>query len=92
MTSEAGGQEPAPSPVARGRRFKPHELRLAEGGRLILGVDGAIDQLDAHGATIQHWSVDHPEWPDQAIRFGLFPQARTVTPHGQVPGTKPPRR
>jgi hypothetical protein len=23
---------------------------------------------------------DDPEWPDQALRFGLHPQAPTVTP------------
>jgi hypothetical protein len=39
------------------------------------------------------WLPDDPEWPDQAIRFGLHPQAPTVTPPGRRGrGTKPPRR
>jgi hypothetical protein len=92
MTEEVDKREPASTAAGRGRRFKPHELRLAEGGRLTLSADGEIDHLDERGAVVHRWLVDDPEWPDQAIRFGLFPQAGTVTPHGQVQGTKPPRR
>ena len=92
MTDEPGGRELSRTPVTRGRRFKPHELALADGGRLVLGVGGSIDQLDDRGSITRSWTPDDPEWPDQAIRFGLRPQAPTVTPHGQVPGTRPPRR
>ena len=92
MTDQPAGPEPPRTPATRARRFKPHELELAEGGRLVLGVDGSIDHLDERGATVRRWMVDDPEWPGQAIRFGLYPQAGTVTPHGQVQGTKPPRR
>lgn len=92
MTDEPGGREPTRPPATRGRRFRPHELELTDGGRLILGVDGSIDHIDERGATQHRWQPDDPGWPDQAIRFGLRPQARTATPHGQVQGTKPPRR
>jgi hypothetical protein len=92
MTDELGGREPQPTSATRGRRFKPRELDLADGGRLVLGVDGSIDHIDERGSTKHGWKLDDPEWPDQAIRFGLHPQGRTATPHGQVQGTKPPRR
>lgn len=92
MTDQPSGRERPRSPATGGRRFKPHELELADGGKLVLGVDGSIDHVDARGSTVQRWQLDDREWPDQAIRFGLYPQARTVTPHGQVQGAKPPRR
>ena len=91
MTDEPGGREPQ-TPSTKGRRFKPHELELGDGGRLVLAADGSIDHVDERGASLHRWLPDDPEWPDQAIRFGLHPQAATVTPHGQVQGTKPPRR
>lgn len=75
----------------RSGRFRPHELTLADGGRLVLRRDGSIDHVDDQGATVRTWAPDEPEWPDQAIRFGLHPQAPTVTPRGRrVPGTRPP--
>ncbi len=80
------------TPVTGGRRFKPHALELADGGRLVLGADGSIDHIDDHGSRVQRWTPDDPEWPDQAIRFGLHVQPNTVTPKGPVQGTKPPRR
>ena len=67
----------------RGRRYRRHELALPDGGRLRLGVDGTIERLDADGSTMRSWPVADPDWPNQAIRFGLRPQAPTVTPHGQ---------
>jgi hypothetical protein len=75
-----------------GRRFKPQALELEDGSKLVLGADGSIDHIDEHGSKMHSWSPDDPKWPDRAIRFGLHPQARTVAPHGQVQGTKPPRR
>jgi hypothetical protein len=92
MTDKPGGREPSRTPATRGRRFKPHALELADGGRLILAADGSIDHLDDHGTSTHRWTPDDPEWPGQAIRFGLHPQAPTVTPQGPVQGTKPPRR
>jgi len=92
MTDEPGEREPPLTPATRGRRFKPQALELDDGGKLVLGADGSIDHIDEHGSMMHRWSPDDPEWPDRAIRFGLHPQARTVTPHGQVQGTKPPRR
>jgi len=92
MNDELAGREPARRHAPRGRRFKRHELGLADGGRLVLDIDGSIDHVDDHGSTTRSWTPDDPEWPDQAIRFGLYPQARTVTPPGRhVRGTKPPR-
>ncbi len=76
----------------RSGRFRPHEIELADGGRLVLHADGSIDRVDDQGATARSWALDDPEWPDQAIRFGLRPQAPTVNPHGgRVPGSRPPR-
>jgi len=66
-----------------GRRYRRHELALPDGGRLRLGVDGTIERIDADGSTQHSWPVADPEWPNQAIRFGLRPQAPTITPHGQ---------
>jgi hypothetical protein len=92
MTNEPEGRESPRTPTTRGRRFKPHALELADGGKLVLEADGSIDQLDDHGSRVHRWTPDDPEWPDRAIRFGLRPQAPTVTPQGPVQGTKPPRR
>lgn len=92
MSDEVVRREPSRTPGRRGRRYKRHELELADGGRLILGVDGTIVRLDGDGSTTQSWVPDDPEWPDQAIRFGVHPQAPTVTPQGRrVQGTRPPR-
>lgn len=92
MTDELDGREPPRRAAARGRRFKPHEIELADGGRLVLAVDGSIRHMDVHGSTMHSWGLEDPTWPDQAIRFGLRPQTPTVTPQGRrVQGTKPPR-
>jgi hypothetical protein len=92
MTDEPGGQEPRRTSATRGRRYKPQVLELAGGSRLVLAADGAIDQIDERGTTLQRWTPDDPAWPDEAIRFGLHPQAPTVAPHGRVEGSRPPRR
>jgi hypothetical protein len=92
MTDEPSERVPQATPATRGRRFKTRELDVADGGRLVLSVDGSIDHIDERGTTKHSWKLDDPGWPDQAIRFGLYPQARTATPHGQVQGSKPPRR
>jgi hypothetical protein len=92
MTDELGGREPRQTSATRGRRFKPQALELADGSKLVLGSDGTIDQIDVHGAIVHRWRPDDAAWPDEAIRFGLHPQAATVAPHGRVQGTRPPRR
>ena len=93
MTDEPGGGDPSRPPATRRRRFKPREIELANGGRLVLGRDGSIDHIDDHGSRVHRWKPDDPEWPDQAIRFGLHPLAPTITPEGRhVQGTKPPHR
>lgn len=92
MTDELTGREPTRGPALPRRRFRRRELELADGGRLALDVDGSIRHLDDHGDTTRTWTPDDPEWPREAIRFGLHSQAPTVAPHGRVPGTRPPRR
>lgn len=87
-TARAGGL----SPDVRSRRFRRRELQLADRGTLVLDVDGSIHQLDDRGTAIRTWGPNDPEWPNEAIRFGLHAQAPTVAPHGRVPDTKPPRR
>ncbi len=92
MDDELVRQQPSRIPAPRGRRFKRHELELPDGSRLLLSVDGSIEHIDAHGAATRSWAPDDPEWPDQAIRFGLRPQPPTSRPQdGRVPGTRPPR-
>lgn len=92
MDDELVQQEPSPARASRGRRYRHHEIELADGGRLVLGVDGTIAHRDARGSTTQSWSPEDPGWPDQAIRFGLRPQAPTVTPPGRgVRATRPPQ-
>lgn len=92
MNDEVVQRDPSRTPVPRSRRYKRHELELADGGKLVLGGDGSIDHLDADGSKTHSWMPDDPEWPDQAIRFGLHPQAPTVKPEGRrVQGTRPPR-
>ena len=92
MNDELVRREPSRTPAPQSRRFKRHELELADGGRLVLSVDGSIDHVDDHGATTNSWTLDDPDWPDMAIRFGLHSQAPTVRPQGRrVRGTKPPR-
>jgi hypothetical protein len=75
----------------RGRRYRRHELALPDGGRLRLNVDGTIERLDAEGSTTHTWKAADPDWPNQAIRFGLRPQRPTVSPHSQrVPDARLP--
>jgi hypothetical protein len=91
MNDELAQREPSRTATPHGGRFRPHTLDLADGGRLVLGADGTIERLDALGARTQSWTTDDPGWADQAIRFGLHPQAATVTPQGRrVQGPKPP--
>ena len=92
MTDEPGDPEPTRDPAPRGRRFKPQQLALPDGGKLVLRADGSIDQLGPDGITMHRWTPDQPGWPDHAIRFGLQSQVQTVAPHGRVEGTRPPRR
>ena len=85
--------QPSPSPAAHGRRFKHRELDLADGGKLVLKVDGSISQVDASGAPTQTWDPADPDWASHAIRFGLFPQDATVAPTGRfIDDRRPPRR
>jgi hypothetical protein len=81
--ADAGVTGPAIGDHGRRRRYRRHELALPDGGTLRLGVDGTIVRLEADGSTTRSWAVADPDWPNQAIRFGLRPEAPTVTPHGQ---------
>jgi len=83
MTDRPSHHEPARTAGPRGRRYRRHAIELADGGRLVLGVDGTIERTDAAGTATHTWGTDDPEWPGQAIRFGLRPQATTVAPHGR---------
>ena len=91
MNDEIAGPEAERPHVPRGRRFKRHELELAD-GKLVLNIDGSIEQIGADDSVTHSWMPDDPEWPDQALRFGLHPQAPTVTPTARrAQGTKAPR-
>lgn len=65
------------------RRYRPRELELAEGGRLILHGNGSISQTDAAGETLGTWATGDPDWARHAIQFGLVPHPETVAPHGR---------
>ena len=80
---DAGATGRAIGDHGSGRRYRRHELALPDGGRLRIGVDGTIERIDSDGSTARSWPVGDPDWPNQAIRFGLRPQAATVTPRGQ---------
>jgi hypothetical protein len=83
--------EPATGPPRGGRRYRHRELKLADGGRLVLRTDGTIARFDDAGTRTASWTTDDPEWPGHAIRFGLHPETDTVAPNGSgVRGTRPP--
>jgi hypothetical protein len=82
MSDDPTPPVPAAAPAHRGHRYRRHELALADGGKLVLRPDGAIEHRDAEGAVAQTWRPDDPDWPDRAIRFGLRPEATTVRPEG----------
>jgi hypothetical protein len=90
----ATAPEPAPEAAAapyRGRRYRRHELALADGEHLVLRTDGVIEHRGADGATTRSWTPDDPEWPGQAIRFGIRPDPTTVKPEGhRGRGPNPP--
>ena len=91
--TQSSPSQASPSPAAHGRRFKHRELDLADGGKLVLKVDGSISQVDASGAPTQTWDPADPDWASHAIRFGLFPQDATVAPTGRfIDDRRPPRR
>jgi len=93
MPRELASSEPHGTPVRGRRRFKRRELRLADGGSLILTAGGSIDHVADDGTTTQSWAPDDADWPRQAIRFGVRPQGATVTPHGrQRWAMRPPPR
>ncbi len=83
MTVARARQAPSSPTGDRRPRYRRHELALPDGGRLRLAADGAIARLDADGLTIRSWPPGDPDWPNQAIRFGLRPQPRTVSPNSQ---------
>lgn len=71
------------SPAGARRRYRRNEITLSDGGKLRLEADGTIRRLDTDGSTARSWPPTDPDWPNQAIRFGLHPAATTVAPHGQ---------
>jgi hypothetical protein len=88
-------REPEPTPAQPqprgGRRYRHRELKLADGGRLVLRTDGTIARFDDADTRTASWTTDDPEWPGYAIRFGLHPEPGTVAPNGSgVRGTRPP--
>jgi hypothetical protein len=82
-TTARGQQATSPSSGGSARRYRRHVQALPDGGRLTLREDGTIERLGADGSTVGSWRPDDPDWPGQAIRFGLRPQPKTVAPQGQ---------
>ncbi len=77
---------------AVGRKFRPRRVSLANDETLVLKADGSIEHHDREGTPTRTWAPDDPEWPRQALRFGLHEGRPTATPSGRdVPGTRPPR-
>jgi hypothetical protein len=81
MPDDASKPDLAHNAAPRGRRYRHHVVELADRGRLVLSVDGSIQRSEAAGATTGVWTPEDPGWPDQALRFGIRPQAMTVAPH-----------
>ena len=74
----------SPSPAGgHARRYRRKQVALSDGGKLLLEVDGTIRHLDGEGSTVRSWTPSDPDWPNQAIRFGLRPEPTTVAPHGR---------
>ena len=83
--------EPAQAPSRGGRRYRHRELKLPDGGRLVLRTDGTIARFDDAGTRTASWTAGDPEWQGHAIRFGLHPEPATVAPNSSgVRGTRPP--
>jgi len=70
----------SPSAPAPSRKFKPRELQLADGGRLVLNAGVSSAQLDGGGNQTNAWAPADPDVASHAIRFGLYPQDATVPP------------
>ena len=79
MASQKRRAKSAPT----GGRFRPRQIELADGAKLMLHANGSITQLDAAGEAKAEWSVEDPAWPQHALRFGLQPQPETVVPEGR---------
>lgn len=69
------------TPAHRRGSFRPRELSLGDGGRLVLDATGSIARIAQDGTTTGSWAPDDPEWPQHAIRFGLRPPVATANPH-----------
>jgi hypothetical protein len=81
----------APAQPRGGRRYRHRELKLADGGRLVLRTDGTIARFDDAGTRTASWTTDDPDWSGHAIRFGIHPEPTTVAPNSSgVRGTRPP--
>lgn len=86
MRRERAASERPATPIRARRTFKRRELRLSDGGSLVLTTGGSIDQLAADGTTTRSWAPDDADWPRQALRFGVRPQGATVTPASRPDG------
>ena len=51
-------------------RSTSDEIDLGDGTALLLRRDGTIDLVDDEGNTTKTWTIDDPEWLDQARAFG----------------------
>jgi hypothetical protein len=75
--------EPAETPALPVRKYKPRQLALGEGDKLVLDATGTIARV-AEDGTRQTWGPGDPEWPRYAIRFGLHAPVATPNPHGRL--------
>ena len=58
----------------RGRRYRRHELALADGGRLRIGVDGTIERIDVDGSTARPGQSATPIGPTRRSGSGFGPR------------------
>jgi hypothetical protein len=70
-------------PADAARTFRYRKVEIADGGKLVLHVDGSISQIDAAGATTGTWTPGDAEWAGHAIRLGVRPQAETTLPQSR---------
>jgi hypothetical protein len=76
-------------PADAARTFRHREVQLADGGKLVIRVDGTIVRSDAAGETTGTWAPGDAEWAGQAIKLGLRPQAETTLPQARRDAQKP---
>jgi hypothetical protein len=76
-------------PADAARTYRHREVETADGGKLVLRVDGSIARFDAAGESTGIWAPGDAEWAGHAITLGVRPQAETTLPQARRDAQKP---